>query len=187
VKYLRTFLAITSLLLLFAAVSRADTVTGSGTWGSETPTTTESAAGDTWYFSFQVSDPVTDASGSGGVFSTEEFSDFVYLLNGVAITPTLTAITFYDEASFGLFDLDLSDGNIVSLYGDQVYAGTPPPDMTLVGGVYSAGIAMNDSDLPDGSGSGTVKIATTPEPGTLALLGLGSMVVAFRRKKMGLA
>ena|SRR5208282_1616605 len=170
-------------LVLSPSISKADSVTGSGTWGPNTPTTTESAPGDTWSFAFQLSDPVTDACCGNGLFQTEQFSDFTYLLNGTPITPTLTTIIFYAAAGFGMFDMGLSDGNLVTMYGDQVYAGNPPPDATFIPGVYAVSSAMNDAALGVGTGSGTVTISTAPEPASLALLGFGAFAAMLARRK----
>ena len=169
------------LLLCASAAHADDIVTGSGTWGDGTPATPESAAGATWSFSFTVSDPATDATPSGDGFLTQQISDFVYLLNGTPISATLLDAVFYPSSDLGLFDLDFSDGNTVNLYGDQVYAGTPPPDMTFLPGNYSATVGMNGDDT---TGNGTVSITPTtamPEPATLPLLCLGLLALVLTR------
>lgn len=66
-----------------------------------------------------MSDPATDAISNEGGFETQQVSDFVYLLNGSPISVTLLDAVFFDGPDLGLFDLELSDGNTVSLYGPQ--------------------------------------------------------------------
>lgn len=186
-RHIRGFLLVAPLLLFSAAVSRADTVTGSGTWASTAPTTTESAPGATWSFSFMLSDPATDAFPDGGGYLTSQFSDFTYSLGGVAISPTLTNILFFPTSENGMFDLTFSNGDVVSIYGAQVYAGSPPPGITFIGGVYAVNIAMMDAVIPTGSGTVTIATAaTTPEPATLALLAFGAIALALLRKKVAL-
>ena len=170
----RALLLVASALLLSVSAAKADDIiSGSGTWGDGTPTTTESAAGATWSFSFVISDPATDVFATGAGFETHQVSDFVYTLNGTPISVSLADAAFFTPDDFGLFDLDLSDGNTISFFGDQVFGGTPPPDMTFLAGNYPATVAMNGGDV---TGSGTVTISpvtTTPEPATLLLLGFG--------------
>ncbi len=182
-KQLRVLFLIAPLLLLSAAVAKADTISGSGTWGDGAPTTDESAPGDTWSFSFVVSDPATDATPLGSdAFTTEEISDFSFSLDGTPITATLTSVTFYDTTDSGMFDLDLSNGDVVSLYGAQVFNNFPP-DPTFAGGTYPVQIAMDDASA---EGTGSVTIMTAPEPGSLALLGLGMLAIGLVRKRIAL-
>jgi len=184
-KIARILLLAASVLLLWASPAKADTVsviTGSGTWGDGTPLTPESAPGVTWSFSFTVPNPVTDAidfGGQGHAFQTEQVSGFSYLLNGAPVAATLLNVVFFDAEDFGLFDLHLSDGNVVSLFGTdsedaQLYTGNPPPVMSFINDTtFSADASMNDADP---TGGGTVKITSmvvpTPEPATVSLLGM---------------
>lgn len=169
-KIARVLLITVSVLLLSVSAAKADSVISAiGTWGDGTPTTSESAPGATWSFSFVVSDPATDATPNGGGFETQQVSEFAYFLNGSPISVTLLDAIFFDVPDLGLFDLELSDGYTISLYGPQAYGGTTPPDMTFMEGVYPATAGMNDA-LP--TGSGTVTITAAPEPATLSLLAL---------------
>ena len=175
--------------LLPTSARAQDLVTGSGTWGAATATTTETAVNETFSFSFTISNPVTDATAAGPAnagFGTKEFSGFQYYLNGAPIEPTATEIVFYTSGNAGLFDLDFSDGNIVSLYDGQAFAGTPPPDMTIVPGVYPATAALDDGEATDQPGT-VVTITPVPEPSGTLLLGLGLIgVIGSGRRCQGL-
>jgi hypothetical protein len=140
-----------------------------------------------------VPDPITDAldisGGIGGAFQTHQVSDFVYLLNGAPVAVSLPDADFFDPTNFGLFDLDLSDANTFSLFGPQVYAGSPPPIMTITPGVFKADsvqifpdINVDDVALT-GDGKVTITSSTTsvPEPGTLLLLGVALFGLLFTR------
>jgi hypothetical protein len=169
-KILRILLLGASALLLLASTASADTVvTGNGTWGDNTPLTPESAPGATWAFSFTIADPVTDAVDLTGAFETQQVAGLVYLLNGTQIPVTLLDVRFFDLADMGMFDLDLSDGNVVAFFGDQVYAGNPPPNLTLIDGNYSADGSMNEGDPTT---TGTITIVSAPEPATVSLLSI---------------
>lgn len=81
----------------------------------------------------------------------------------------------------GLFDLNFSD-IVVTLYGDQVIGGTPPPMMTITDGMFSAQSSINNDD-PFGAGTITItSAAATSEPASLSLLGLGITAAALGRK-----
>jgi hypothetical protein len=176
------FAAAALIATLMTVPAKADSVlVGSGTWDSGTPTTSWSAAGATWQFSFQVADPIPGGNVSAPV------TYFQYFLNGTLVSNSLPGgVAFYadPDPSLGGFDLftDLNnsspDGvNIVSLY-------LSIPSLNLPNGTFAAGIGLNDGALP-GSGSGSVTIAHTPEPPSIVLLGtallLGGSLVCIRR------
>ena len=198
-RFTRVLLFGVLVLLLSVSAAKADTViSASGTWGTAACTppsciAPEYAAGGSWSFSFHVSDPATDvvdiSGGTGGQFQTHQVSDFVYLLNGAPVAVTLPDADFFDAANLGLFDLDLSDFNTFTLTGPQVYAGSPPPTMTFIPGVFKADLvqifpetAVEGIDLT-GNGTVTITSSTTsvPEPGTLLLLGVALFGLLFTR------
>ncbi|GGA79990.1 hypothetical protein GCM10011507_34070 [Edaphobacter acidisoli] len=151
--------------LAIAPIASADpvSVSGSGTWDAATPTTAYSVAGASWYFSFNLPDPIASNPST-------QVTNFTYDLNGSEVINSMPGgILFYSVADGGGFDLfvpvDSSSGaSIISLYfPDDVGS-----DLSLAFGNYSAEIGLNDSLLP-GSGEGNVNI--TPEPSSIILLG----------------
>jgi len=193
-KIARILLLAASVFLLWASAAKADgvsVVTGSGTWGDGTPVTPESTPGATWSFSFTLPDPVTDAIdfGGGHAFQTEQVSAFSYLLNGAPVAVTLLNVVFFDAEDFGLFDLHLSDGNVVSLFGTdsedaQLYTGNPPPVMSFItDGTFSADASMNEANPTTGGGTVNIvsTIVPTPEPATVSLLGMALFGLVLMR------
>ncbi|WZO99615.1 PEP-CTERM sorting domain-containing protein [Isosphaeraceae bacterium EP7] len=163
--------------MLFAqTAARADlvTISGSGTWGADAPVSDYSAPGSLWSFSFDVPDPL-DANPTSTAFN------FQYFLDGSLVNTTLSSVEFFPLEPGGLFDLNFDDGNTLNFYGDQVYT---DPGLSLIPGTYAAIIDINSfAGLPNGSGSGTVTIATTvvPEPSSIVSGGLGLLALAFWR------
>lgn len=176
--------AAVAIVALASPFASADSiVTGSGTWDTSAPITSYSAPGATWQFVFRVADPVPDNNISTPV------SYYQFILNGTVVSTTLPGgAAFYidSDPTLGGFDLytDLNnsspDGvNVVSLY-------LPVPSLNLVNGTFNATIGLNDGDLP-GSGSGTVVVASTPEPSSFILLStavlLGGSLLYVRRSQ----
>lgn len=164
-----------------------EVVSGSGTWGSGTATTPESFAGETWSFSFELSKAFSGASEfpSPG-WSTTDFTNFNYFLNGDKVESTLTSVAFYDVGHNGLFSLNFnyqSAVSVVSLYGADVGSSS-----ILTEGTFKEG-TLNSWGIASGhgisTGSGTVTIFPVPEPSEYALMaaGLGLMAFIARRKK----
>src|SRR5690242_12129025 len=109
------------------------TVSGSGTWGPDAPTSLYTAPGESWSFSFDLPDPL-DAD------PTSMATDFRYFLGGSAVSTTLDSVEFFPAAQGGLFDLNFADGNSLNLYGAPAYSG---PGLSLIPGVYSSNIDIN--------------------------------------------
>jgi hypothetical protein len=159
--------------LAATSTARGEMITASGTWGAGTPTTPISAAGDTWSFSFDVMPPITN----GGV---TPFTNAAYSLNGVPVTgETISGVTFFPAAVFGLFTLDFSGDDHLDLYGAQVFDAR----LSLIPGNYPAVVDVNSStgQLGVGTGSGTVNIAPVPAPPAVVLVGLGAGCVVLKR------
>jgi hypothetical protein len=175
------------LALAIAPAAHADliSISGSGTWDTGTPTTAYSESGASWYFSFELPDPINQNP-------TTQVTNFTYDLNGISVINSLPGgVLFYSVAQEGGFDLfaslDSSSGaTIISLFFPEDVGS----NLSLVFGSYDATIALNDGDLP-GSGSGTVNI--TPEPPSIILLGTalllsGSLAyVRHKRMRVGLS
>jgi PEP-CTERM motif len=182
---LRSLMLFSILVLVFGLTdAKADSInmSASGTWGAGTPTTTYSAAGDPWSFSFNLSNPVTDATVGNvlGGLVTQQFSNFSYFLNNglVATTADLTGVELFPTSNLGGFDLIFGNAT-VSLYGAQLYNGTAPT-LNLLPGSFTMTSAMNNADP---TGSGTVNIVSTPEPASGLLLGIGLFGLLVMRRK----
>jgi hypothetical protein len=180
---MRRFALVVAVSLLAHGVANAADVliTGSGTFGDSAPTTDLSAPGDTWSFSFDVSSPVTPVTAVSVINAS-------YSLNGTLVTSeTIVDAIFYPTSSFGLFDLNFSGEDTVSLYGAQAYDSSG----NLISGTYAATIDVNASiGPPSGTGSGTVLIGggSVPEPssivsGFFGLLGVSGVCLYHRRRQ----
>jgi hypothetical protein len=150
-KKLSTLAILGCIGALTASRSNADAViSGSGTWGATAPVTAESAPGDTLSFTFDLPNPIATNP-------TFQATDFSYLLNGSLVPVSLEAVVFYPVTEAGLFDLVLSDGDIVGAYGADIGS-----SLTISSGTFAAEFAMNNAPA---EGSGTVDV--TPEPSSL--------------------
>jgi hypothetical protein len=177
-----TALSVILLALALAPAANANpiSITGSGTWDIGTPTTAYSESGASWYFSFELPDPIDENP-------TTQVTNFTYDLNGTPVINSLPGgVLFYSVAQEGGFDLfaplDSSSGaTVISLFFPEDVGS----NLSIVFGSYDATIALNDGDLP-GSGSGTVNI--TPEPPSIILFGtallLGSSLLYIRHKRL---
>jgi hypothetical protein len=105
-----------------------------------------------------------------------------YSLNGKAVTSTTIAgVYFFDTANNGMFSLLFSDGEMLNLYGPQVF--------TSAGQLIAQEVLLPDGNLQDNlyqSGSGSVNIVDPPggppissaEPTSIALVGVGVVSLA---------
>ena len=143
-----------------SAVADTSTISASGTWGNNAPTTAYSEAGATWSFSFDLPDPIASNPST-------QLTNFAYYLDGSLVSTTLPGgVLFYPVSQGGGFDL-FTDGqtgdNVVSLY----FPFDIGSNLTIVDGTYTdVGIGLNDGDP---AGTGTVNV--TPEPPSILLLG----------------
>jgi uncharacterized protein YaiE (UPF0345 family) len=157
----------------------ADTlqVTESGTFASNTPTTTESKANENFSFSFDVSSTPTVISHGQYDFVTS-FSNFTYTLNGKTVAVTPTSLTWNAAQDGGLFDIDFN-GVEFELSGSQLYTGsvTKPTIDTGTYNLASGSLFVDGCDPVKLSGNVVItdpsKTSATPEPSSLFLLGTG--------------
>jgi hypothetical protein len=164
------------LALLIPSAASADTflVTGSGTWDDSAPTTTESAPGAAWSFSFEVATPLA-------FDDTATFSNFAFQLDGTPVDDPATFLEFFTGSSSGLFDLAFANNDLLTLFGDQVFDASG----SLTAGVFAAEISiLVPATLAEGTGSGRVTIGpasdptSVPEPSSFAAFAIGLMAVS---------
>lgn len=175
----RIFTALSAffLAMAIAPAAKADgvNITGSGTYDTDAPTTAYSAPGATWYFSFNLPDPINNNP-------TTQDTNFTFDLNGTQAANSLPGgVLFYSVAQLGGFDLfvptDPASGTaIISLY----FPADVGSNLSIVFGDNAAQIGLNDGDA---IGSGNVSI--TPEPPSLLLFGTAILMAGgllyFRR------
>lgn len=197
----RAFLLLIAFLLLSAGGLSANTllVTASGTFSSTTPTSTFSAPGESWSFSFEVDSMPVVLSSEYDLEFSPSFTDFTYTLDGSAVAITPANIQFYSADDGGLLNVCFAPAcpsssnptNGFELEGAQAYSGlvTSP---TINTGVYPTitllafvGGEMNFYTMDNS----IVTIASVPEPGTLSfviVLGMGILAcTAMRRRCRG--
>jgi len=162
-------IAIPAVFCVLAVSANADIldVSGTGLWGSNAPVTTESAPNESFSFSFNIPQAISNPSLSA--------TNFVYMLNGSSVPVSLSNVTFFPASSEGLFDLNLSNGDTVSSYGADVGSGG-----TVSTGNFPALFAMFDQGS---TGSGTVVISdgTAPEPSFYGVVGAALGLLVFVR------
>lgn len=114
-----------------------------------------------------------------------------YSVGSVGLGTVDTDVIFYDNASSGLFDLDI--GNLdLSFFGPQIYSTDVNGNVSFTPGTFSygavngsgpSGLTYGDCNLNFAPGTVTV---STPEPGTMSLLALGLLALfgmaAWRRR-----
>ena len=175
------------------------TVQSSGTCDASAPRSFFTAHSATWSFSFTVDDqpvplpaPLTETD----FYTTVPFSDFSFLLGGVAIAAPATYVSFYNLGNGSGMDIffsditdPMSDTFALSFFGPQMYSGdefTP----TILAGNYtpfgSAGGTGFDI-VPNSSArsqpAADVVISAVPAPPALLLSVTAlALLAAWRRR-----
>ncbi len=187
----KTFLAATAVagivLSAQAALAGEVLVEGLGLWGAGTPTTPYSAAGKSFTYSFDLTNPYSYTSPKIGASETLDYSDFIYSLNGTPVATPLKSLEFYTVALGGGLNLNFATDS-VSIYGADIGSAGTLASPAL----YSTTEAINGTISPsDATGSSflTVTNANVPEPSAwaLMLIGVGGLGAALRKRRRGLA
>jgi hypothetical protein len=147
-----------------------------------------------WALSFEVD--TTPAAANPDVFGFDTpFTDFSYMLNGLAVAVTPESIRFYTSADGGLFTIFFGpetgffNGMPIpefSFSGDQVFSGTTTSPVILSGGYPVRDVTYSDAiNFDDEGASGTVTItgtsSTTPEPSDFSLCLAALALLLFAR------
>ncbi len=175
---------------LAVASAHAVTITASGQWGANAPTTPYSVAGQTYSFSFVIPKVFSTIYSQPDLSVTTDSTNLKYYLNGSLVPATLDNVTFFNAADGGGLALGFSDFSM-DIYGPAFGPGgsAPPPLMT---GSYNFFPNINGvPDSPGGTlneGGATPGVASVvPEPSTWALMlvgfaALGGALRASRRR-----
>ena len=177
-------LATTMLLLGVRCSAGTFTITDSGTWASGAPTTTESAAGQSWSLSFQVASSPTPISYTTGVQTVVPITNLVFDLNGSAVLTQASggSVELFTGEGFRLY---FPDGDALQIQDSgQLYSGTEASP-TVLAGSYP-GFSNNAFLYTGNSGfyyftANNILItsaAATPEPSGFLLLGAGLAALA---------
>jgi len=168
-------LASTALLCLSGIANAAEIlIQGDAFFGAGTPTTAESGASKQILFSFEVPDPL-DANPELNITGA------TYELSGSPVAATLDSVTFFKTSQDGMFDMDFSDGTIISIYGADIgSSGNVGP-----AGFYITTAGVNDQFPGTANGSVTVDFLAVPEPSSWALMfaGFGGIGLMMRRAR----
>ena len=163
-------------------------VSTSGTFDTADTTTSLSAPGGAWAFSFDVNSQPATSNTLASSFDVA-FSNFTYLLNGKPVSEMPSSIRLYDGPSEGLFTIFFGPENGIlnngqyapefSLYGPQLYTGTVTSPTLLTGSFHVAESVFSDTanydDQVDPGTFAIVSAAATPEPATFGLLSIALM------------
>jgi hypothetical protein len=185
----RIFAPLVFCVLLFASVGSASPllVQESGVWGSSAPSTTWSAPGESWSYSFLIDSNPTPSTYLPGDNFVAPFNNFNYFLNGVPVATTPDTIEWYSTNNEGGL-INIYFGGILTfkVYGAQAYSGSEDSP-TILPGVYplaggSVFLSAGNTDQPI---TGNLTITAVPEPATIGMMLMGVAALAglrFRRR-----
>jgi hypothetical protein len=173
------------VLLLPLACFGQLTVSESGVWSASAPTTTWSAPGASWSYSFVVAANPTVLSSVPGQHFVAPFSNFTYTLNGSPVATTPGTIAWFSTAQGGLITIN-SAGAQFNIYGPQAYSG-PESSPTILTGTYPLSTPMSVFTSTGNAAqplSGAVTIAAHPAT-VPALSGWGMIALALTLLAVG--
>jgi len=170
-------LAILASLAAAPALANIVQISGSGTWTGAAPVTAESSPNATWSFSLLLPNPIATNP-------TTQATSFAYYLNGMPVNIALASVTFFSAADGGMFDLNIANGDTITLEGVSGAGADVGSSLALVLGTYPSAIAMGDTAPIRGTGTVVISASPVPEPASLTLLGaaLAGFALFFRRQ-----
>jgi hypothetical protein len=173
------------MLLLFTGVcccAGTFTVTDSGTWAGDAPTSTESAPNVSWSLSFQVASSPTPINFDTGVQTVVPITNLLFDLNGLPVQDQASGASVALFTGEG-FRLRFSNNDSLQIQDNgQLYSGSESSP-TVLAGTYPPGFATNaflfvnsTSDFYYFTSNSIVITASdpaTPEPSSFLLLAAG--------------
>jgi len=166
-------------------------VSSSGTYAVGTPTSSWTAAGDPWTFSFLVNTTPTISSFTTGTDFDLPFTNFVYTLNGSPVDVSVVDVEFFSSGDGGLMNVCFfgctASGTVTNgfeFFGPQAYSG-PESAPTILSGTFPApspDVEVDSTETPQADGT----VGISPEPSTAGLGAAGLLILAavnFLRKK----
>jgi hypothetical protein len=161
----------------------AITISDNGTFSAGTPTSTYSAPGETWAFSFTVATNPTVSGVLAGDYFSAAFTGFTYSLNGAALAITPSNIEFFNGGDGGLFNICMISTACNSGFyfsGPQMYTGSEFSPTMLSGMFTSTNLAINTGTGYVTQPNTTVQAvgSSVPEPSTFLTLFAGILALA---------
>jgi hypothetical protein len=140
-------------------------VSATGQWGQDSAASLQTGPGALFGFQFEL----PDAPRSGPLVGAH----FVYSLGQINRPLSLTQLWLASAAEGGMFDMVLSDGATLSLFGPVI-----APTGQLRAGQFSFIVTLGAQ-----SGAGVANISAVPEPSPLAVLLSALLVLAELRRR----
>jgi len=175
----------TTILLVGVRCSAGTlTVTDSGTWAGDAPTTTESFPGEFWSLSFQVASSPVPINFTTGVQTVVSITNLIFDLNGTPVQTEASggSVELFTGEGFRLYFPDSDALQIQDTM--QLYSGTEASP-TVLPGSYPPAFSNNAFLYSSSTGfynftSNNIVItgAAIPEPSSFLLLGAGLAALA---------